>query len=101
MQHIEIERRLRRGRHRRETQHQEHISAHAVVLVHRLCIIHGPVQFGGVVLRDAHGGLDGEEEVGDEAKDGVRGLEVGARVGDFVVFDHDEASKEGEDGGAV
>ena len=72
-----------------------------MILPHRLRVLHAPVHGREVVLRDAHDGLDEEDDVGDEAKDGVRGLEVRAGVGDLVVFDDDEAGEEGEDGGAV
>ena len=72
-----------------------------MVLVHRLCIIHVPEHARDIVLRDTDQGLEDEKDVGDEAEDGVRGAEVGATVGNFVVFDYDEAGEEGEDAGAV
>lgn len=101
MQHPLIEPCLRRRRHRHETHHQDRIPAHAMILVDLLCVSHAAEDGRGVELCDANGGLDEEEDIGDEAEDGVRGLEVRAAVGDFVVFDDDEGGEEREDGGGV
>lgn len=72
-----------------------------MVLIHRLCIIDTAEQGGKVVLRDTDQGLDDEEDVGDEPEDGVRRAEVLAAVGNFVVFDYDEAGDEGQNADAV
>lgn len=101
MQNVLVIIRLRCGRHRRERQYQQHIAAHAMILVHRLSIVDAAEHHWHVVLRDADEGLHDEEDVGDQAEDGVRGAEVLAAVGDFVVFDYYEAGDEGEDAGAV
>lgn len=64
-----------------------------MVLVDGLGIIHAAEYVWGVVLGDADQGLQEEEDVRDQAEDGVRGLEVCAAVGDFIVFDDDEAAE--------
>lgn len=92
---------LRRGGDGDETHEQDEVAAHAVVLVDFLGVVDATEQGRDVVLGDSDDGLEEEEDVGDEAKDGVRGLEVVAAVGDFVVFDHDEGGDEGEDRGQV
>lgn len=101
MQRGLVEARLRRRRHRDEAHDQDDVPGHAMVLVDRLGVVHAPEHARRVVLRDADDGLQEEEDVGGEAEDGVRGLEVRAGVGDLVVFDDDEAGEEGEDGGEV
>lgn len=72
-----------------------------MVLVDRLGVVDASEDRRDVVLGDADEGLEDEEDVGEQAEDGVRGAEVLAVVGDFVVFDDDEAGDEGEDAGAV
>lgn len=101
MQHIFIEPRLRRRRNGGKAQSQQYIPAHAMILVNTLRVIHAPEHTRDVILCDAHDGLQEEENVGDQAEDGVGGFEVCAAVGDFVVFDDDEGGEEGEDGGHV
>ncbi len=101
MQRGLVEPRLRRRRHRDEAHDQDGVPGHAVVLVDRLGVVHASEHAGQVVLRDADEGLQEEEDVGDEAEDGVRGLEVQAVVVDLVILDDDEAGEEGEDGGEV
>ena len=53
------------------------------------------------VLRDTDNGLQGRQDVCDQAKDGVRRLEVRSVVADLVVFDHDQAGESGEQGDVV
>lgn len=96
-----VEIRLRCRRHRRETQYQQHIPTHPMILPHRLRVVHAPIYSREVVLRDSNYCLDEENDVGDEAQDGMGTFEVCAIVGDFVVFDDDEAREEAKDGGAV
>ena len=72
-----------------------------MVLPHRLRIIHAPIYSWEVVLRNSDYRLDEENDVGGEAQNGMGTFEVSAIVGDFVVFDDDEARKEAKDGGAV
>lgn len=95
MQDIRIETGLRGRRDRREAEYDEQVPAHAVVLVDGFGVIHASVDARGVVLRYTHDGLDTEEDVCDEAEDAVWGGEVGAVVGEFIVFDYDEAGEEG------
>lgn len=101
MQHVLVEPCLRRRRNGGETQYQQHIPVYPMVLVDTLCVVDAAEHVGGVILRDSHDGLQEEEDVGDETQDCVGRFEVGAAVGDFVVFDYDQGSEEGEDGGYV
>jgi len=72
-----------------------------MILPHRLRVIHAPIYSREVVLRDSNYCLDEENDVGDQAQDGMGTFEVCAIVGDFVVFDDDEAREEAKHGGAV
>jgi hypothetical protein len=101
LQHILIVIRLRSQRNRDQHRQQDHIPADAVVLVQLLRILHPAVQRGHKVLRDADDRLDEDQDVGDEAEDGVRRDKVRAAVADLVVFDHDEAGEGGEEGDVV
>lgn len=96
LQHVLVERGLRRRSHRRQHRQQDHIPADAVVLVQLLRVVHAAVQLRHEVLRDAHKGLDAGEDVRDQAEDGVRRLEVRAVVRDLVVLDHHEAGDGGQ-----
>ncbi len=69
-----------------------------MILVDALRSLRAPEYTRGIILGDADDRLKEKEDVGDEAEDGVRGLEVCAGVGDLVVFDDDEGGEEGEDG---
>jgi hypothetical protein len=97
LQHILVVIRLRSQRNRRQHRQQNHIPADAVVLVQLLRILHPAVQRGHKVLRDADDRLDEDQDVGDEAEDGVRRDKVRAAVADLVVFDHDQAGEGGEE----
>jgi len=101
MQHILIEIRLRRRAYRCQCQRKDDISRNAVVLVDALRVVHAPVQTRCEKLRDADQRLDDDEDVGDEAEDGVWGLKMYAIVRELVVFDDDEAGDEGEDADVV
>lgn len=70
-----------------------------MVLPQRLRVVHAPINSREVVLRDPNYCLDEEDDVGDDAQDGMGTLEV--VVGAFVVFDDDEAGEEAKNGGAV
>lgn len=72
-----------------------------MVLPYCLRIIHATIQVREIILRDANNSLDGEDDVGDEPEDGVRGLEMRAGVRDLVIFDYDKAGDECQDRGAV
>jgi len=72
-----------------------------MILPHRLRVIHAPIYSWEVVLRDPNYCLNKENDIGNQAQNGMGTFEVCAIVGDFVVFDDDEASEETEDGGAV
>lgn len=101
MQDVLVEPGLRRRRNRHKTQDQQDITAHPMVLVDALGFFRATEEPGSVVLSDADNGLEEEEDVGDETKDGVRGLEVCAAVSDLVVFDDNEGGNESEDGGQI
>lgn len=101
MQHILIKRRLGRRGNGRKRQDQDHIAAGAMIFPHGLGVIDAAEQCGDVVLRDADEGLEEEEDVDKETEDVVRGTEVGAVVGEFVVFDDDEAAQQGQNAGTV
>ena len=94
MQAVLIEIGLRRRTDRRQQQHQNHVSAHPVVLVHGLGIVHATVQVGGVVLREADEGLQHQDDVGDQAEAGVDRREVW--VWDLVVDDDDKPGQQGQ-----
>ena len=84
----------RRGRGDRcKAEYEQNISTHAVVLVYGLRIIHASIEARGVILRYSHHSLNSEDDVGDESKDAVRGGEVGAGVGEFVVLDYYEGGE--------
>lgn len=72
-----------------------------MVLVNGLGIVDASKDGGYVELRNANQGLNNHEDVGDEPKDGVRGLKVGAVVINFVIFDDDESSDEREKGSGI
>jgi len=86
-----------RGRGRRGQQHQEDkVPSHTVVLVQLLCIFLTTVQPRDKVLREADHDLAEDQNVGDEAEDGVRRLEMCALVRKLVVLDDDEAGEGGQ-----
>ena len=60
VQHVHVESSLRRRANRRQRQYQDHVSTHPVIFPHRLCLIHAPVEFRRIVLRDAYDRLDDE-----------------------------------------
>lgn len=72
-----------------------------MVLVNRLGVINAAEQTRDIVLRDAHQGLDEEENVDDQAQDVMGGSKMGAIVGKFVIFDDNESGQECEDTGAI
>lgn len=72
-----------------------------MVLVDGLGVVDAAEEAGDVVLRDADQGLQDEDDVGDQADDAVGGVEMWGAVGEFVIFDDDQAGDEGEGAGAV
>jgi len=72
-----------------------------VVFVQLLRIVDASVKSGQEVLRDTHKRLNDDQDVGDQAEDGVGRLEVSAVVRDLVVLDDDEAGDRGEKGDVV
>lgn len=72
-----------------------------MVFVDALGIFYGPKDRWGVKLRDPDDGLQEEQDVGNNAKDGMGGFEVHARMRDFIVLDHYEAGDKGEGAGGV
>lgn len=101
MPHILVPRRLRRQRHRHQTQHNHQIPARTVVLIQALGPRLAPKQPGRVERQCACQGLDQEDDVDGQAHDGVRRLEVCAVVGGLVVDDYGEAGEQGEDAKGV
>ena len=94
--------RLRGRRHRRKCQYQQHISAHTMVLVDRLGVIHATIEAREVVLRYTYQCLQHEKNIRNQPQNRVRRDEMPvSAIGDFVVLDDDEAGEEGEDGGDV
>jgi len=63
-----------------------------MVLVQLLRIVLATVETWREVLCGADKDLDDDQDVGDQAQDGVRGDKVIARVRQLVVFDDDQAS---------
>lgn len=88
-------------RHGDEGQDNEQVPAYAVVLVNGLGLINAAEHGREVKLAEANQNLDDQQDVGDEAENGVRRLEVGAIVVYFVVLDDDEAGDESKEGGPV
>lgn len=91
--------RLRCGRDSRQLQHEHYISADAVILVDLLAIVYAAEDDDGEeILRDAHGGLQEDQDIGDEAHDAVHGVEAVFWVGGFVYLDDDKGGYEAEVG---
>ena len=83
-----------RGRGDRcEAEYEQQVSTRAVIFVDGLCIVHTPIDTRGIILRDSHNSLNSVEDVCYESKDAVRGGEMGAGVGEFVVLDYYESGK--------
>lgn len=70
-QRIDIEVCLCRERHRREHEDEDGVAADSVILVKRFGAADGSVHVRGEEHGDAYKGLRDEEDVGDEAEDGV------------------------------
>lgn len=66
-------------------------------LVERLCVVDPAIKLGGEVLGESNEGLDPKKDVGYEAEDCVGRDEVDPAMGDFVVFDYDQAGDQGVD----
>lgn len=62
-----------------------------MVLIQLLGVCFAAVELRNKVLRNAHDSLQGRQDVCDQAKDGVRRLEVCSVVADLVVLDHDQS----------
>lgn len=86
-----------RRAHSSQPQRHNHVPAHPVVLPHGLGILLAPVQRRGVILREADDGLQEQKDVGYEAEDGVRRLEVLVAGALLVDLDDDEAGEQGGD----
>lgn len=96
-----IETSLRGRGDRCEAENEQQISAHAVVFVDGLCIVHASIDCRGVILGYSDSRLNSEQDICDQSKDAVRGSEVGARVGELVVFDYYKPGEEGKYRGAI
>lgn len=96
-QHFHIKRRPRARTNGRESQHQHHIPAHAMVLPHLLRVLDATVHRGSVILREAHQRLGEDEYVEGKPEDGVRRRKVLVARARLVDLDDDEAGEEGGD----
>lgn len=67
-----------------------------MILVHRPCVTLSSIHTWHESLRDTDKRLDYDENVCDETKDGVRGLEVFAAVTYLVIEDYREAANESD-----
>lgn len=72
-----------------------------MIFVDGLCIIHTPIDARCIVLRDSHNSLNSEKDICDESKNAMRGGEMGAGVGEFVILDDYETGKKAQNGGAI
>lgn len=70
-------------------------------LVQLLGVVLAAVESGREVLRQTHHRLDQDQDVSYQAEDRVGRDEVGAVVGDFVVFDDYEAGDGRQEGDGV
>ena len=68
-----------------------------MVLIQCFRLLHAAINPGREVLRDPHHGLQDDQDVGDEAEDGVRALEVDAPVVELVVLDDHQPGHGGEE----
>lgn len=93
MQGSFVETSLRGHGDRCEAECEQQVATHAVVFVDGLCIVHTSIDARGVVLRDSYNSLNSEEDICDESKDAMRGGEMGAGVGEFIVLDYYETGK--------
>lgn len=84
-----------------EAECEEQVSTHAVVFVDGLGIVHTSIDARGVVLRYSHNSLNCKKNIRNQSKDAVRGGEVGASMGKFVVLNYYESGEEGQNGGAI
>lgn len=66
-----------------------------------LCIMYSAVDPGREILGDAYECLEDEQNVGGEAQDGMRRLEMGAVVVELVDFNGDEPGDQGQHGNIV
>ena len=101
MENVFIVRRLS-GRHHRDEKHcNGQVPAHAMILVNGFGVVNAAVQGRKVKLGEANQGLDQYQNVGGEADDCVRRLEVGTIVVGFVVKDDYKGGEESEKGSPV
>lgn len=71
-----IKARLRGRTNRRQRHEHDEIPGHPMVLVHLLRVLLAAEQRRDVELRDPDNGLQEKEDVGNEAQDGVWGVEI-------------------------
>lgn len=96
MQIPRVESRRRRGGHGNQGHEHNQITAHAMVLVNGFGIIDAAEKLRGVVLRYTDQHLKEKEDVGGETENAMGGCEMGGTVGEFVIFDDDEAGEKGK-----
>lgn len=68
-----------------------------MVLVDTLRVVHPAIQRRSVVLRETHKGLDEQQDIEYQTKDGVRRVEVITIVTDLVDLNDDKTGNEGRD----
>lgn len=72
-----------------------------MILIQTLRILYPSIQPWSEVLRNPYECLQDEEDVRDEPENRVRRFEMCPIVGEFVVFNHDEACDAGEESDVV
>lgn len=98
-QHAQVVGRLRGGGDGGQLQQQNQIPAQTMVFVHLFRGLDAPKdERGEEELRAADGGLQHDDDVRDEAQDGVGRLETGLRMRGLVELDDDEGGEEGQVG---
>ena len=96
MQLASVEGRVCRRIYSCEEHKKDQVAAHAMIFVDAFGIIHATKQTGCVELGYTNRYLDNKEDVGDQAEDAVRGIEMDrGRVGRFVILNNDQACDKG------
>ena len=101
MQRPRIKPRLRRRRHSRQTQHQQHIPTHPMILINPLRILQPAIQTRRIILRNPHNRLHTKQNIRQQSQNCMRALEMRSRMRDLVVFYNYESRQQSEDGETV
>lgn len=97
VQHKKVVARLRGGSHGGQRQHEDEVAGHAVIFVNLLCAVDTAPEAGGEVLREANNGLDDDQDVSDDAENGMGGLKMVEAAAGLVDLNDNQASDEGDD----